>query len=341
MGESTHMTIKDIAKESGYAVGTVSRVLNNHPNVSDEARRKILDTVKAYGFKLNSNAKQLRQSSSSDIAVLVKGTSNTLFSLIVEHIQSLSREAGFTTSVFYIDEEENEISEATKISREIKPPAIMFLGGNARSFEKRIENIDIPCVVVTTDISEVNAENISSVGINDLEAAKSAIDHLFQNGHTKIGVIGGNPEESDTCRKRLDGCLESFAAHGRGFNISKQYQYARFAYGSAYRGMLRLLEKFPDLTAVFAMSDTMAIGTISALSDSGYNVPQDISVIGFDGIPIGEFYRPKLTTIRQPVAAIAERSVRIIIEGIKGNTNPIYEFLPFEMVEGESVRHIF
>ena len=122
------MTIKDIAKEAGYSVGTVSRVLNNHPDVSDKARKKVMAVVKKNHFKLNNNAKHLKQQSNSGIAVIVKGNNNMLFATIVEKLQGLIKERGYVCLIYYIDEDENEVEQALQICRERQPMGILFLG---------------------------------------------------------------------------------------------------------------------------------------------------------------------------------------------------------------------
>ena len=109
------ITIKDIAKESGYAVGTVSRVLNNHPDVSETARAKILEVVEKHHFRLNSNAKHLKQQSSNGIAIVIKGSQNMLFASIVEQMQGMIREQGFACLMYYIGEMENEMEQALQL----------------------------------------------------------------------------------------------------------------------------------------------------------------------------------------------------------------------------------
>ena len=125
------MTIKDIAKESGYAVGTVSRVLNNHPDVSEKARKTIMEVVERHHFKLNNNAKHLKQQASSGIAIIVKGSQNMLFASIVEQLQGLIEEKDFACFIYYIGEEENEVEQAESVCLERHPKGILFLGSNA------------------------------------------------------------------------------------------------------------------------------------------------------------------------------------------------------------------
>jgi len=138
------MTIKDLAAKTGYAVGTVSRALNDHPNVSDKAREAILQAAKEYGFQLNVNAKQLKQSTSNNVLVIVKGTGNELFGEMVEYIQSLIAKTHYQLVVDYNDEEDNEVIRAVQLCREKKPRGLLFLGGNSRNFARDFDKIDIP-----------------------------------------------------------------------------------------------------------------------------------------------------------------------------------------------------
>lgn len=131
------MTIKDIAKEAGYSVGTVSRVLNNHPDVSDKARKKVMAVVKKNHFKLNNNANALKQQSNSGIAVIVKGNNNMLFATIVEKLQGLIKERGYVCLIYYIDEDENEVEQALQICRERQPMGILFLGSDLEYYRGR------------------------------------------------------------------------------------------------------------------------------------------------------------------------------------------------------------
>ena len=128
------MTIKDLAAKTGYAVATVSRVLNNHPNVSDKARAVIMEAVEESGFQLNANAKQLKQQHATSILVVVKGTANELFAEMVEFIQSRVAETRYPLHVDYLDESANEVRRAVQLCREKKPLGILFLGGNIQNF---------------------------------------------------------------------------------------------------------------------------------------------------------------------------------------------------------------
>lgn len=334
------MTIKDIARESGYSVSTVSRVLNNRSDVSPEAKKKIDKIVAEHNFVPNNNAKHLKQIASETICALVKGRSNVLFSGIVEEMQKAVADTRYTLQVIYLDEEDNEVEHAIIQCREKKPLGILFLGGNPAFFRKMFSEVRVPAVLVTTGARDLGFDNLSSVATDDVAAAKCAVDHLVAQGHRHIGVIGGNTSLSHASRQRLDGCLESFREAGIAFEADTYYAMARFDFKSAYRAAGRLLASAPDVTAVFAMSDVMAIGAIRAILDKGLRVPEDVSVVGFDGIPIADYYNPKLTTVRQQFGIMARRSVEILFDAIDLKSGALHEIIPFELALGESVRQI-
>ena len=330
------MTIKDIAKESGYAVGTVSRVLNNHPNVSEKARKTIMAVVEKHHFKLNSNAKHLKQQASSGIAIIVKGSQNMLFASIVERLQRLLSEKKYASFIYYIGEEENEVEQAERVCLERHPLGILFLGSDLEFFKERFDRLEIPCVLVTNSAAELGFDNLSSVSTDDEAGAQAAVEHLLKLGHRNIGILGGYMEKSHAAHTRYRGCEKAFAKQGRKLEPGRQYRSAFFSMEEGYHAMEQLLEQMPDLTAVFAMADVLAVGAIRAIRDRGLRVPEDVSVMGFDGIELGNYLSPRLTTVRQARERIADRSLEILLSDIAGERPAVHELLPFDIVEGES-----
>lgn len=331
------MTIRDIARESGYAIGTVSRVLNNSPNVSDAARARIMDVVRRHNFQPNANAKHLKLQSSFGIAIIIKGTQNMLFIGILEHMQSLVEAHGYVCMPYYIDEEANEVEQAMLICQERKPYGIVFLGSNLDHFSADLAGLGVPCVLVTNSAASLDLPNLSSVSVDDAAAAASMIEHLYAQGHRRIGLIGGNPSTSRPSFARLAGCQQAFLQLGLSFDLSRQYAYAQFSMESGYAAMEWLLEHCPDLTAVFALSDLMAVGALRALKDHGLRVPGDISVAGYDGIELGRYCIPSLTTIRQSTDRLATRGIEILLHCIEENSSAVHEVVPFELLTRESV----
>ena len=332
------MTIKDLSAQTGYSVGTVSRVLNNQPNVSEKARRTIMEAAAASGFTLNANAKQLKQQHGNAILVVVKGTSNELFGSLVEAIQSLVAETPYPLVVDYLDEDQNEVLRAVQLCREKKPLGVLFLGGNRRNFLEDFDKIHQPCVLVTNDAAGMDFPNLSSVSSDDRKAAREAVEHLVALGHRRIALIGGFRNVSDTAQLRYQGCMDAFSAHGISFDPEQDYESVRFSYADGYQAARSLLERGREFTALFAMADVMAIGAIRALQDKGFRVPEDVSVMGFDGLNIGEYTVPRLATITQDVQWIAKSSVRILLEQIEKTGRAVHETVEVTVADRESAR---
>ena len=334
------MTIKDLAAKTGYAVGTVSRALNNHPNVSDTARRVILKAAEECGFELNINAKQLKQQQSNTILVITKGTANELFGEMLESIQNLIAHTRYDLSVDYMDEDMNEVLRAVQLCREKKPRGLLFLGGNKANFARDFDKIDIPAVLVTNDASDLSFPNLSSVCTDDLEAARCAMDTLISLGHRRIAIIGGDRQISDTSRLRYEGCVRSFDAHSIEFDPLRDYQGVRFSCQDGYRATQALLSSGREFSAIFAIADVMAIGAIRALWENGKRVPEDVSVMGVDGLPLGAYLVPQLATISQSVGKMALRSVEILLDAMETAAPAIHETVPFAIHKRESIRQI-
>ncbi len=332
------MTIKDIARLSGYAVGTVSRVLNGHPSVSDEARSRIMAVVEENNFKLNNNAKHLKQQSRSGIAIIVKGTQNMLFAGIMVRLQRLVKEKGFASLVYYIDEDDNEVEQAFQVWRERHPMGILFLGSNLETFRQQFSSLRIPCVLVTNSAASLGFDNLSSVSTDDAAASRYAVEHLISLGHRNLGILGGKMDRSNMARVRYNACMDTIHEHGLSFNSERQYAVARFSLEGGYQAMIKLLESAPETSAVFAMSDVIAMGAMRAIHDKGLRVPEDISIIGFDGVDLVRYLNPELCTIRQQQEQLANRSVEILLQCIDNNSPALHEVVDFHFVPGESTK---
>lgn len=330
------MTIKDLARISGYSLGTVSRVLNNQPNVSQKARDAIMAIVEEAGFELNSNAKNLKQQKGSSVLVIVKGRANELFSQLVEQIQSQMAETEFPLLVDYIDEDENEVRRALQLCREKKPLGILFLGGTSENFLEDFGKVRLPAVLVTNSAENLPFPNLSSVTTDDAAAAECAVCHLLEQGHREIVILGGDTAVSEISRLRYEGCVR--ALQGRAEMCD--YETTRFSFLDGYQSMGRVLELCgSSVTAVFAMADVIAIGAIRCICDHGLRVPEDISVIGFDGLSIGQYYTPKLATIRQQTDDMARECVRILLGAMEGEAAR-HRTVPYTRLAGESIRKL-
>ena len=333
------MTIKDLARLSGYSLGTVSRVLNNQPNVSEQARSTILALVEQHGFERNASAQLLKQQRSKSVLIVVKGTSNEMFAAMVETLQSLFADTDHPVIADFIDEDENEVRRAAQLCRERKPSGVLFLGGSNANFRSDFGSITVPAVVLTNDARKLEFPNLSSVSTDDCAGAACAVEHLLGCGHRNITVLGGDRAISDTSAKRYAGCVEAFSNFGLTFDDKTMYYTGRYSYEFGYNGMKQALRDRKDLTAVFAMADVIAIGAIRALFDEGLRVPEDISVAGYDGLRIGGYYVPKLTTVSQSVELLAKRSFELLLSCMHGGCAR-HLTVPFTLLCRQSVRKI-
>lgn len=334
-------TIKDIAKLSGFSTGTVSRVINSHPDVNPATREKIEEIIRQTGFQPNANAKFLKQTTSSSVTVIVKGIQNSFFETILEEMQKTFKENGEEVSVVFLDEEENEIDAAIQVCSTRKPRGLIFLGGNVAEFRRRFGLIKVPSTLVTVDASDLGFENLSSFTTDDISGAKEATAYLVRSGHRKIGIVGGSLDETSgqLSTSRLKGAREILEKHSIPFRFEENYAPCRFSMEDGYAATKQLLTKHPEITAVFALSDLIAIGAVRAIRDLGMKVPDDISVIGYDGIEYIRYSVPRIATVRQDVSLLAKYSVEDLLMRVSYSRAAIHEKIPYTVFAGESVTH--
>lgn len=333
-------TIRDIARLSGYSIGTVSRVINNRADVSDEAREKINKVIAETGFQPNSNAKLLKQTTSSAITILVKGTKNFFLETILEDIQELLRNHNEAVSVVFLDELSNEAETAMQICAERKPKGLIFLGGNLDYLKKSFNASETPAVLVTGNAADLELDNLSSFSTDDYTAAKEAVGCLIRAGHTKIGIVGGSEtaDHGNIGTNRLAGAVDKLREENIEFDMNRSFEPGRFSAEDGYLAAKKLLERADDITAVFALSDTIAIGVMRAAKDLGKRIPEDLSIIGFDGIEYTRFSIPRLATVRQSASLLANKSVEDLLLRINYRRKPVHEMIPYEVSEGESIK---
>ena len=175
---------------------------------------------------------------------------------------------------------------------------------------------------------------------DDRQAARCAMDSLIALGHRKFVIVGGDREVSDTSRLRYEGCMQSFRNHGIEYDEELDYQDVRFSYQDGYNATQQLIANGRKFTALFAIADVMAIGAIRALHNNGLRVPKDVSVMGFDGLRLGSFLVPELSTVIQSAQKMAQRSVEILIDRIEHGGHACHEAVPYALHQRESTRRI-
>ena len=333
------MDIRDIAARSGYGVGTVSRVINDQPNVSDRARKRILAVMAECGYEPNSNARYLKMRQQTPVAVFVMGVGNRLFDDIIGPLQACLAAVGEEIAVTYLDDDSREVRAAIDYQQSRHPKGMVFLGGEPRYFAESFHEIEVPSVLVTNSAAGLGFPNLSSVTIDNEAAAARAIEYLWGRGHRRIGIVGGNRSANSVAALRLSGAERALAAHSVALDYGRDYEPCPFVEIAGYDATRRLLERTPDLTAVFALGDVIAFGALRAIADAGLSVPDGLSLVGFDDTSFSQFSVPRVTTIRQGSELMGQRAAQILLAGMSGGA-ATHEVVPFELMERESVRSV-
>ena len=331
------MTIKDIARLSGCGVSTVSRALNGSREISEQTRERINEVIRQYNYTPNGNARRMRQSSAKTILLIVNGSSNLFFSPLIEQIQMMAATSGFQVAVNYIDEQEDEVQFAVRLCAEQKPAGVIFLGGDMRNFKKGFAQLTVPCVLSTANAEELGFGNLSSVSIDDNDGGRAAAQQLFDQGHSRVGILGGDLSSIGPSGLRYGGfcsvCTE------REMPVPES-ELCAYTFSSAYEAAVALFHKCKGMTAVFAMSDIIAVGAVRAFLDMGKRVPEDISVLGFDGIELAEYSNPRIATFAQPLHQISSLSVRMLVNMIENDAEASHVTLRAQFRSGGSLGRI-
>lgn len=338
------ITIKDVAKICGVGVSTVSRAINNKPGINEETKNKILSVIKENNYIPNNSARNLKRSETNNIAVLVKGINNLFFSPVITELEREIEKKKYTFILQHVDENQDEIEVAIELEKEKRLKGIVFLGGYFSHPKDKLKKLTVPFVLSTVGMTD-NMKNMeySSVAVDDVKESYKVVDYLCKLGHNKIAVLSAICDES-IGKLRFEGYKKALSDNNIEFNEKLVYYLQsgndRYSIQSGYNAMKRLLEEKADCTAIFASTDLIAIGACRAILENGYNIPDDYSVAGYDGLELSRFITPSLTTIRQPVENIAKETIRILFDAIDNNEGSVHKVFAGELIVGESTRKI-
>ena len=235
-----------------------------------------------------------------------------------------------------MDETADEFQTAVRLHHEKRVTGCIFLGGRIDERARVLEGIDMPMVFATISAEKANLPRAGSVFIDNRMMGRLAMQTLIDAGHTKIAIFGGARQSDDGFGQRYQGAMEALEKAGIPFD-GERYVDTRFSLRGAYDTARGFFAMKPDTTAVFAMSDTVAMGVIRALSDIGRRVPEDVSVVGYDGIEMGKYFLPRLTTVEQPINDIARESVAMLMGMLEKGEEPRHVVVPASLIERESV----
>lgn len=328
-------TIRDIARLSGVSVTTVSRVLNHRPDVNPKTREKVEQVMQECHFVGNANARGLKQPDTETIALILRGRENPFLNALAEAMLQYAH--GLTPAFLteFIDEKADEFQTAVQLWHEKRVNAFIFVGSRIDERAHVLEGLDAPMVFTTVNAQKTSLPRAASVFIDDRKMGHDAMKLLLDAGHRKIAIFGGARVGDDSLALRYAGAMDALEEAGVPFD-DKRFVETRFSLKGAYDTTRAFFATQGDTTAIFCMSDTVAMGTIRALSDIGRRVPEDVSVIGFDGVEMGKFFQPRLTTIEQPVDEIARESIRILMDMLEKGKAPRHIVVPAKMQIRES-----
>lgn len=339
-------TIKDIAKICGVGVSTVSRAINNHPDINSETKEKIMNTIREYGYVPNDSARNLKRADAKAIAVLVKGIANPFFTGMITVIEQECKKRHYAMELSHIEADEDEVDVAQKVVKEKRLRGIIFLGGLFSHSEEKLKKLSVPFVFSTAgSIPEhISRKQYSSISVDDRRESAKMVEYLIGQGHTKIAILVAEALEESVGRLRLDGYCDALKAHGIEVNprliCQTQDGLSHFSMENGYLSTKKLLGRGEAFTALYAVSDTLAIGARRALYEAGLRVPEDISLAGYDGIDMADYSVPSLTTIRQPVEEMAKETTRLLFDIISKKTKHQHITYQAELLIRESTARI-
>ena len=312
------VSMLDVAAHSGVSHQTVSRVLNNHVNVSQKTRAKVLEAMTGLGYAPNLAARALSNGKTTTIGVLSYDSALFGPATRLHAVQRAARDIGYAVTLATtkgVDESTvaNGIQELIHSGVDGIILITPLTGGSVLKAEVLG---GIPCVTVVGDI----LKDTPSVNVDQLLGAKKAVDYLISLGHKNIGHISG-PKTWYEASERREGWRKALEGAG----LAKgPLIYGDWSAESGYQAIKAIIKK-GDTTAVFVANDAMALGVLKALSELRIKVPQHMSVVGFDDIPEAEFLIPGLTTIRQDFVEVGKRSVELLMDLIGKKERDSYQ----------------
>lgn len=341
------ITIKDIAKKCGVGVSTVSRAINNHPDIKPETRKMIMDVIEETGFIPNNSARNLKRTDAKCIAVLVKGIANPFFGSMIQIIEEEIQKNKYALVLRHVEAYEDEVDVALALVKEKRLRGIIFLGGALYHAEEKLAKLTVPFVFSTIGIEvsdRINGTGYSNIAVNDRAESKKMTDYLLDLGHREIAIITEGSEEPSVGQLRLEGYEDAFRERGLAVD-SRMICYVRediehYSLENGYLTTKKLLSSGVGVTAIYATADLLAIGACRAILEAGKRIPEDISVAGYDGISLGEYYHPKLTTVQQPAADMARKTIGLMFDVIAGREEPRQIVFEAELVERESTTRL-
>ena len=317
-------TSHDVARLAAVSRTTVSYVLNNSDSgiaISEATRQRVLDAARDLGYHPNAAARSLRRQRAGVVGLVTYDTSNRMGSnaflwLVMDGVLS---ELGQADTKLIVEAADGDRADpCVSLVREGHVDGLIVTGARPENTELRVLHADGTPIVLWGRLS---GSDLPYVDIDNVAAARSAVEHLLDLGHARIGCITNAPPVTDTAAAdRLEGCRLALESRGIRFDESL-VRHGNFDERSGLEAMGSLLDRAERPTAVFVASDEVALGALKAARKAGVAVPDNLSIVGFDDLPIAPFVEPALTTIRVPAREIGSVAARALMNAISNSTS--------------------
>lgn len=314
--------IKDVAKHAGVSVTTVSRVLNGEKYVKDDLKARVQKAINELGYTPSHIARSLVRKKTNIIGVIVPDITSSFYSTILSTIEKTASLNDYNLMVCNIIEDTDKELKYLKVFKQMRVDGIIIMHEKMNEeIRELIRVLGIP--VVFSSVKPADQPFISVI-IDDYTAAYDATKHLIDLGHSRIGFIGGDMNDVTSGQNRYLGYIHALA--DAGIHLEEGHiRFGDYKTQSGYEMMKEILEFQTRPSAVFAVSDDMAVGAMNCIKDHGLTVPDDISVIGFDGSQLTEQVRPRLSSMEQPILEMGEVTVEKLLDLIEGNEEKVKE----------------
>lgn len=338
-----NLTIKDIARICNVGISTVSRAINDDPGINQETKKRVLKVIEEYHYVPNNSARNLKMNESNTIALLVKGIDNQFFQGMLKIFEEELKKLKYTFLLHAVGEDQDDISVAVELAKEKRLKGIIFLGGRIDTTEDRLISMGIPCVMCTVAVDMAAPQrDCSSVSIDDEKESYRVVDYLCKKGHKRIAMIAGRDNDQAVGGVRLKGYMQALKDNGIEIDDKliwhMKHEIPEYSIENGYVVTKELLESGIDFTALYAISDLTAFGAYKAIFEAGKSIPEDYSVMGFDGIDISKYLHPALTTMQQPCEEMVKSSINLLMDAIKGKNEKQQLIFKANLLERDSVK---
>ncbi|CAH1207057.1 Catabolite control protein A [Paenibacillus plantiphilus] len=329
------VTIYDVAREAGVSMATVSRVVNNNPNVKPQTRKKVFEAIERLGYRPNAVARGLASKKTTTVGVVIPDISNAIFAEVARGIEDIANMYHYNIILCNADKKKDKEIRVINTLLEKQVDGLLFMGGAVTDEHlQAFRTSNVPIVLCAT--TDENG-TIPSVDIDHEAAAFDAVQTLIKQGHTSIAMIGGTLQDPANGYSRFQGYKRALETSGLTYD-ENLVRIGNYRYESGAEAMKHFLDLPVRPTAVFSATDEMAIGAIHCIQDNGLRVPDDFSVISVDNSRMASMVRPQLSAVAQPMYDIGAVSMRLLTKLMKKETvEQAKVVLPHEVVMRQSV----